>query len=129
MSARRDFAQLAVGVLMNEIITKIDDIERLLNKYNIKDFLVVVSECKDLLKKNKRKEFWKIVNSPTWWGRENLSLANVHFAQGRNDDDLPRDMAVYEQALLVLGRSLLKEGIVNEDVEEWVFQLESWYDI
>lgn len=114
--------------IAEEMLAKLEDIERILLKYNETSYLSELLECRDLLKNGRYVDFWKRLESPIWWGREDelISLANLAFDY--NDaEDLSRDLVVYERALLTIARALRRQGVVSEDAEEWVFQWMSWY--
>lgn len=112
---------------MKDLLSKLEDVERILRKYHQTGYLAEVSACKALLKKDRYEECLSRLDSPTWWGPE-VSIAGIAFPHD-NIDEYLRDMVTYEQALLIMARVVREAGIKNEDAQEWVYQWESWYDI
>lgn len=114
--------------IAEEMLAKLEDIERILRKCNETSYLPELLECQDLLINGRYVDFWKRLESPIWWGREDepISLANLAFDYD-DAEDLSRDLVVYERALLTIASALRRQGVVSEDAEEWVFQWMSWY--
>jgi len=111
------------SVRSSKLLKYINEIERLIVKYNLTPRLPEVSECKALLTDGKYLETLSRINTSKWWGES--SIADIYLTSTYSDE-IPRDMAILETNLFRIACLLEDEGIYNKDAQEVVFQLSSW---